>query len=72
MVHSDPIVDANDLYSLKRKRSYTTDGQSTSDPIPQLQNSEDTSPESEMKFNISSKRFRIQGRRPIDRMRVNS
>lgn len=70
MVRPKPLVDENELNSLKRKRTYTTDNQSTSSYLAQLNNSEATSPTSD--FNTSSKRFRIQGRRPIDRMRLNS
>ncbi|KAM7350195.1 female sterile (1) Young arrest isoform 1-T2 [Cochliomyia hominivorax] len=70
LVRTKPLVDENELSSLKRKRTYTTDNQSASAYLSQLNNSEATSPTSD--FNTSSKRFRIQGRRPIDRMRLNN
>ncbi|XP_065363912.1 mitosis initiation protein fs(1)Ya [Calliphora vicina] len=70
LVRSKPLVDENELSSLKRKRTYTTDNQSTSAYLSQLNNSEATSPTSDL--NTSSKRFRIHARRPIDRMRLNS
>ncbi|XP_061388954.1 mitosis initiation protein fs(1)Ya-like [Musca vetustissima] len=70
LVRSKPLVDENELSSLKRKRTFTTSEQSTSAYLAQLHNSEATSPTES--FNTSSKRFRIQPRRPIDRMRMNS
>ncbi|XP_073831981.1 female sterile (1) Young arrest isoform X2 [Musca autumnalis] len=70
LVRSKPLVDENELSSLKRKRTFTTSEQSTSSYLAQLHNSEATSPTES--FNTSSKRFRIQPRRPIDRMRMNS
>lgn len=66
-----PLVSENELSSLKRKRTFTTSEQSTSSYLAQLHNSDATSPNSDS-FNTSTKRFRIQGRRPIDRMRMNS
>lgn len=69
MVRHKPLEDENEFGSMKRKRTYTTDNQLTSAYLAQLNNSEDSSPTSD--FN-TSKRFRIQGRRPIDRMRLNS
>lgn len=71
LVRSKPLVDESELSSLKRKRTYTTDNQSTSAFLSQLNNSDAVSPTSDS-FNTSSKRFRINGRRPIDRMHLNS
>ncbi|XP_019895239.1 mitosis initiation protein fs(1)Ya isoform X2 [Musca domestica] len=70
LVRSKPLVDENELSSLKRKRTFTTSEQSTSAYLAKLHSSEATSPTDS--FNTSSKRFRIQPRRPIDRMRMNS
>lgn len=64
-------MDESELSSLKRKRTYTTDNHSTSAYLAQLNSSDAVSPTSDS-FNTSSKRFRIQGRLPIDRMRINS
>lgn len=71
LVRPKPLVSENELSSLKRKRTFTTSEQSTSSYLAQLHNSDATSPNSDS-FNTSTKRFRIQGRRPIDRMRMNS
>lgn len=71
MVRPKPLIDEDEMQSLKRKRTFTMDEQSTSAFLSHLNNSEMTSPNSDS-FNTSSKRFRIQGRRPINRMRYNS
>ncbi|XP_013103269.2 mitosis initiation protein fs(1)Ya [Stomoxys calcitrans] len=72
LVRSKPLVDENEMNTLKRKRTFTTHEQSTSSYLSQLHNSDAASPPSSDGLNTSSKRFRIQGRRPIDRMRMNS
>ncbi|XP_037937659.1 mitosis initiation protein fs(1)Ya [Teleopsis dalmanni] len=65
LVRPKPLVDEEHLQSFKRKRTHTLDNQyqlDMGDPIK--------SPNADG-CSVSSKRFRIYGRKPIDRMRVN-